>query len=282
MLYSNELLIYTTDINSIEHEKFLYRKNCQFKFSPYIYPKIIGFELLAQYQMSHRLRNPNGLHRDHMISISYGWENNIPAEVISHPANCAILFAKDNISKGSGCSITLDQLKERIDNWYNADNDEFILGDNTPRTAAHNQKISDYNKTLKIYTNGITNVKQDKNLPIPIGFHPGMTKTPLSPNERQKASNKIADANKTCKVYTDGVSNIRQNKNLPIPLGFWPGITRPDLTETQKQQRSVKQSNNTKDLRKYTNGIINIRRHKDLPIPTGFWLGRTKLLTDKS
>lgn len=52
-----------------------------------------------------------------MISIQYGWENNIPAEHISHPANCCLMLSNDNIKKGKNCSITYEQLLEKIKNW---------------------------------------------------------------------------------------------------------------------------------------------------------------------
>jgi hypothetical protein len=71
----------------ITDEKSLYWQNCQFTFNVFDYPKIIGYELLSIHKFAHK-DNPMGLNRDHMISIRYGWENSIPSEIISHPANC--------------------------------------------------------------------------------------------------------------------------------------------------------------------------------------------------
>ena len=61
--------------------------------------------------------NINGVARDHIVSISYGWENNIPSEIISPPANCQIVQQIDNCRKSSGSSISVEELKERIRLW---------------------------------------------------------------------------------------------------------------------------------------------------------------------
>ena len=105
---------------SITDEKLKYKNACKFKFSPWDEPKIIGYDLLSKYtfcKSQNQKPNTNYLHRDHMISISYGWENNISSSIISHPANCQIMTVKENCSKYTKCSITLDNLLKRIDNW---------------------------------------------------------------------------------------------------------------------------------------------------------------------
>jgi hypothetical protein len=113
-----------------------------------------------------------------MISKDYGWRNNIDPKIISHPANCAILFARDNFSKNNSCSITLDNLLERIKYWNDPANvKEVTVLDNfkhLPKTDVHKRKISIIVSKLQIYTDGIVNLKQDKNLPTPAGFRKGM------------------------------------------------------------------------------------------------------------
>lgn len=132
--------------------KKLYYKECQFKFSPYQEPNIIGFDLLSKYSFSkpqNKEPNTTYLHRDHMVSISYGYENNIPPEHISHPANCEILTEKDNISKSSGCSITYEELLDRIYNWDNGlPLSKISYISNTSKTQSHKNNIS---KSLKLY-----------------------------------------------------------------------------------------------------------------------------------
>lgn len=148
-------------------EKSIYYLECRFSFDVYKYPKIIGYDLLQRYRfippdISYIDRMKEiFLHRDHMISISYGWKNNIPSEIISHPANCHIMFEKDNISKGDGISITLEELKERIEKW---DDDisyipeQMILQPNRlPKSEEHKEKIRQKNIGKKTYNDGIKN-----------------------------------------------------------------------------------------------------------------------------
>lgn len=52
-----------------------------------------------------------------MISIMYGFKNEIPAEIISHPANCRLMQHKDNVSKYDKCSLTIKELLENIAIW---------------------------------------------------------------------------------------------------------------------------------------------------------------------
>ena len=52
-----------------------------------------------------------------MISVKYGYENNIDPKIISHPANCMLLRHNDNVSKHKKCSLALAQLLEKIQIW---------------------------------------------------------------------------------------------------------------------------------------------------------------------
>jgi hypothetical protein len=92
-----------------------YRKACEFKFALAYESGILGYELFAN--NNYKLSDTVALHRDHMISVSYGWKNNISPDIIAHPANCQILLAKDNIKKQAKCSLTPQALEERIKNW---------------------------------------------------------------------------------------------------------------------------------------------------------------------
>lgn len=101
-----------------EYQK--YRADCRFKFSLSDYPDRFDFSLIEEhgwYKASNRGDNPNGISRDHAVSIKYGWQNGIPAEVIAHPANCILLQHGDNRKKQTSCSMTIDELMRRIDNW---------------------------------------------------------------------------------------------------------------------------------------------------------------------
>ena len=53
-----------------------------------------------------------------MLSCNFGYEKLIDPYLVSHPANCMLLQHNKNISKNSKCSITIDQLIERIKTWH--------------------------------------------------------------------------------------------------------------------------------------------------------------------
>ena len=97
-----------------------YRTDCKFRFNLKDYPDEFNFLLIEQhgwYSASNRGNNLTGVSRDHMVSVRYGFDNNVNPDIISHPANCRLLSQSDNSSKCSKCSITLDELLVRIKEW---------------------------------------------------------------------------------------------------------------------------------------------------------------------
>lgn len=99
-----------------------YRLRCQFNFALSDYPDEFDFSLIEEhgwYKAKNRGNNLNGISRDHMVSVKYGWENNISPEIIAHPANCKLLQHSLNVSKFDSCSITYDELLKRIEEWNN-------------------------------------------------------------------------------------------------------------------------------------------------------------------
>lgn len=93
-----------------------YRMKCQFRFKPKHYPYIDGFDKFKQLGMW-SIDNPAGVARDHKVSIKFGFVNSIDPDIIAHPANCEFIPFRKNSSKGSECSITLEQLLSAIDAW---------------------------------------------------------------------------------------------------------------------------------------------------------------------
>lgn len=75
-------------------------------------------KLLNENGVFHPANNPKGCVRDHLLSRRYGYENNTPAWIISHPANCEIVLQSENSSRAQRKEgdnlITLDELLERI------------------------------------------------------------------------------------------------------------------------------------------------------------------------
>lgn len=108
--------------NKSKSEFEIYSKKCKFDFSLSDFAEEFDFDLIEKYgwyKAKNRGDNLRGVSRDHMISIKYGFENNISPEIIKHPANCHLMRHDENFRKGIGCSITLDELMKRIDNWNN-------------------------------------------------------------------------------------------------------------------------------------------------------------------
>lgn len=169
---------------AITEEKALYWTNCKFKFDPFLETRLLGYDLLLKHGIYHPTKNTAGMHRDHMVSVLYGWDNRISPDIISHPANCCIMSPSDNSRKSSGCSMSYEQLIDRISTWNDYENitfaGMFIPHDqrkHLPKSESHKAKISESNKMLRNYTDGKRNIRQHKDLPVPTGFRRGMTKT---------------------------------------------------------------------------------------------------------
>lgn len=52
-----------------------------------------------------------------MLSITHGFKNNIDPQIIKHPANCQLLRHTDNSSKYIRCSISIENLLQKIKEW---------------------------------------------------------------------------------------------------------------------------------------------------------------------
>jgi hypothetical protein len=104
-----------------------YRADCAFKFNLGDYPDEFDFKLIESYgwyKPKNRGDNLNGVSRDHAVSVRYGFDNNIPAEHLAHPANCVLMRHGDNVSKYSKISMSYEELLKRIEAW-----DKKYLGD---------------------------------------------------------------------------------------------------------------------------------------------------------
>lgn len=97
-----------------------YRADSAFRFNLKDFSEEFDFTLIEQhgwYKAKNRGNNLYGVSRDHMVTVKYGFENNIPAEHISHPANCKLMLHNKNVSKGSKNSIEYEDLLNRIKDW---------------------------------------------------------------------------------------------------------------------------------------------------------------------
>lgn len=99
----------------------IYRPSCEFDFELEQYKnKIENYSLIEEYGLyspSNKGNNLNGVSRDHMVSVKWGFENKISPEIIKHPANCRLLLHKDNNIKKTNNSISYEELLRRIENF---------------------------------------------------------------------------------------------------------------------------------------------------------------------
>ena len=116
---------YTNEIRNLKAREarpalINYRAVCSFKFNLKDFPEEFDFTLIENYgwyKAKNRGNNLQGISRDHMISIRWGFDNNIDPKIISHPANCRLVRHGENVSKGVKNILTLDELLCRIATW---------------------------------------------------------------------------------------------------------------------------------------------------------------------
>lgn len=104
--------------NMTEYQK--YKQDTKFKFSLNEYPDEFEFSLIEKYgwySPSNKSDNLGGVSRDHMLSVSEGFELGIDPFLLAHPANCKLLIHTDNISKNKKSTITFDELLNKIKNF---------------------------------------------------------------------------------------------------------------------------------------------------------------------
>lgn len=97
-----------------------YRADCSFKFNLSDFPDEFDFTLIESYgwyKPKNRGNNLSGVSRDHAVSVRYGFDNNLPAEHLAHPANCVLMQHGKNVSKGKNNTMSYDELCKRIEAW---------------------------------------------------------------------------------------------------------------------------------------------------------------------
>lgn len=98
----------------------LYRPACEFDFDLNDYPNKFDLDLIREhgwYSPSNKGNNLNGVSRDHLYSVSDGFNNGVDPNILKHPANCGLVLHIENQKKKNNSSITLDELMDRIKNW---------------------------------------------------------------------------------------------------------------------------------------------------------------------
>ena len=96
----------------------LYKSLTKFKFSLNDFNDYYDFGLIENYgwyKAKNNGDNVDGVSRDHMISVKEGFRKLINPLIISHPANCELIINKKNQSKSDSCSLTIEELLNRIE-----------------------------------------------------------------------------------------------------------------------------------------------------------------------
>lgn len=118
-LISGKRKIKAKDINKNYKD---YREMCSFNFNLNDFKEEFNFTLIESfgwYKAKNNGDNPDGVSRDHKVSVKYGFENKINPSIISHPANCQLIRQSENSSKGTKNSISIEELIKDIERWNN-------------------------------------------------------------------------------------------------------------------------------------------------------------------
>ena len=118
--YGKRLDMCKNDFDKIKILSLIYKNQCKFSFSLSEYPNEFDSEIIKEhgwYSARNHGDNMNGVSRDHMFSITEGFRLGIDPYLISHPANCAIMTQRNNSSKHNKCSISYEELVERVEDW---------------------------------------------------------------------------------------------------------------------------------------------------------------------
>lgn len=86
----------------------------RFRFNVFDYPDLFDLELIKKigwHSFGGRFNyNPEGITRDHKVSVSYAVKNDCDPYYITHPMNCELMSFEQNNKKKGNCSITYEQL----------------------------------------------------------------------------------------------------------------------------------------------------------------------------
>jgi hypothetical protein len=110
-----ELGYYISDENRSDWE--IYRMQSDWIERMVDYFSEIQIKQLNEVKFFNPKTNTKGLVRDHALSRMEGFKLGIFPEIIRHPANCNLILHSENSSKRSECSITLEILFDKIQNF---------------------------------------------------------------------------------------------------------------------------------------------------------------------
>lgn len=106
---------------SCQHLKWNNNKDkWSFKFNVFDFPDLFDLQLIidvgwVSYGGRSKIFNPNGLSRDHRVSVNEAKKFNYDPYYISHPCNCEIMLHAENNKKKSKSSLSYSELIAIVD-----------------------------------------------------------------------------------------------------------------------------------------------------------------------
>jgi hypothetical protein len=88
-----------------------------FTFNVFHYPDLFDLSLITTHGFRDNKTNPNGITRDHKISVNDAIRNGSDPYYIKHPMNCELMFFNENNKKKTNSSITYQELIKLVDDY---------------------------------------------------------------------------------------------------------------------------------------------------------------------
>lgn len=87
-----------------------------FSFNVYHFPELFDIGFITKYGWRSKT-NPNGVTRDHKVSVNEAIRNNYDPYYIRHPLNCELMLFEQNNKKKTKSSITYQELVKLVDEY---------------------------------------------------------------------------------------------------------------------------------------------------------------------
>lgn len=88
-----------------------------FTFNVFNYPSLFDLSLITQFGFRNSQTNPNGITRDHRVSVNHAIKNDYDPYYIKHPLNCELMPFNENNSKKTNSSISYEELVHLVDEY---------------------------------------------------------------------------------------------------------------------------------------------------------------------
>jgi len=102
------------------NSKKAYRNDCKFNLNKRDHPELFNGPMITEYGWYQPATAPKpnqeGVTWDHLYRCSDGYDNNVPADIMRHPANAEMIPWRVNYYRKES-QITYEQLLERIEKW---------------------------------------------------------------------------------------------------------------------------------------------------------------------